>query len=65
MTKWLTSTIDCAEKCVVPPGKMLSEVPKPRHVWNDVLVCPWCDRAFLVLPAVSPNAPSPQEKDKA
>lgn len=42
-------TIDCKEKCDVPFGTVMIEVPVPRHAWTDVLVCPneGCDRAFL------------------
>lgn len=44
------TTIDCDEKCVVPPGERLGEVPPSRHKWNDVLVCPYCGRQFLRYP---------------
>lgn len=42
--------IDCPEKCDVPEGATLTLVPKPRHVWSDVVVCPNedCGRAFLI-----------------
>jgi hypothetical protein len=44
------STINCQLKCVVPEGVELTPVPKPRHNWGDVAVCPHpgCDRAFLL-----------------
>lgn len=42
--------IDCDLKCNVPEGARLCEVPRPRHAWGDVLPCPNCERAFLVVP---------------
>lgn len=31
------------------------EVPKPRHAWSDVMVCPACGRAWLIKPAAKPH----------
>ena len=49
--------IGCNRKEVAPvleaAGMSLDrfkEVPKPRHNWGDVSVCPECDRAWLILP---------------
>lgn len=46
--------IDCPLKCDVPAGKTLTPVPRPRHAWADVIVCPnteeGCDRAFIIPP---------------
>ena len=42
--------IDCDLRCEVPAGKKLFPVPKPRHAWGDIIVCPHCDAAFLVRP---------------
>ncbi len=46
--------VDCAEACTVPAGIVLTEVPRPRHDWGDVVVCPnsndageECGRAFM------------------
>lgn len=46
-------TIDCAERCEVPEGRTLADVPPPRHAWADVLRCPHegCGRAFLIVPS--------------
>ena len=41
--------IDCREKCEFPAGLVAVEVPRPRHAWGDVLCCPHCDKAFLIL----------------
>ena len=49
--------IDCDLRCPLPAGARLSLVPRPRHAWSDVLCCPNCDRAFLVIP---PDAPEPE-----
>lgn len=46
--------IDCEEGCDVPEGLVLAPVPRPRHRWGDVMPCPNCDRAFLVVKAPSP-----------
>ena len=42
--------IDCAERCRIPEGAELLQVPPPRHAWGDVLHCPndGCGRAFLI-----------------
>lgn len=29
----------------------LTEVPRPRHNWSDIVCCPECGRAWLVTPA--------------
>ena len=42
--------IDCDEQCEVPIDIELTEIPRPRHAWPDVLVCPNCGRAFLLTP---------------
>ncbi|MEU0393844.1 hypothetical protein ABZ208_13875 [Streptomyces sp. NPDC006208] len=45
--------INCAERCEIPEGVQLAEVPRPRHDWGDVVHCPndGCGRSFLVTPA--------------
>jgi hypothetical protein len=51
MTKYVgPCEIECSLKCAVPDGVKMTEVPRPRHNWGDVLVCPHdeCGRAFLV-----------------
>jgi hypothetical protein len=42
--------VDCPQHCEIPGGVELSEVPRPRHAWGDVLNCPndGCERSFLV-----------------
>lgn len=51
--------IDCQQSCEVPKGQTLSEVPRPRHAWPDILCCPHggCGRAFLVVPQPKNNEP--------
>lgn len=43
--------IECPMQCDVPEGRRLHPVPRPRHVWRDVIVCQneGCGRAFLVV----------------
>lgn len=45
-----TGYVDCDEKCEIPEGYRLVEVPRPRHAWTDVARCPneGCERAFLI-----------------
>lgn len=31
-------------------GIEVEEVPDPRPEWRDVIVCPRCDRAWLLMP---------------
>lgn len=45
------TNIDCEQRCDVPSGMTLSEVPRPRHAWSDALPCPNCGRCFLKVPA--------------
>lgn len=47
--------LDCAEKCEIPSGVNLTEVPRPRHAWSDVLNCPNddCERSFITSPDVT------------
>lgn len=35
--------------CDVSAGLILVPIPRPRHAWGDILICPNgdCDRAFL------------------
>lgn len=49
----LVDKIDCDEGCEIPPGVRLVRVPRPRHAWRDVLVCPHCGDAFFRLPSPS------------
>jgi hypothetical protein len=61
MTEWITKEIGCDQKCAVPPGMALAPVPKPRHAWGDIIVCPNCDAAFLIkkvsdIPELSAHA---------
>lgn len=44
--------IECRQRCEVPAGAVLVPVPRPRHAWGDVLVCPHegCDKAFWIWP---------------
>ena len=43
--------IDCDLKCDIPAGVVVSEIPRPRHAWSDVIACPNepCERAFLIV----------------
>lgn len=45
----LAARIECPERCVIPQGVTLVEVPTPRHAWGDVYNCPndGCDRSFM------------------
>jgi hypothetical protein len=47
----IMETVDCDQKCEIPKGVTLKEVPRPRHDWGDVVACPneGCERAFLVV----------------
>jgi hypothetical protein len=38
----------CPLHCALPDDVV--EVPRPRHAWDDVMLCPNddCDRAFMV-----------------
>jgi hypothetical protein len=49
----MTDHIDCAQQCDIPDGVQLTEVPRPRHAWSDILNCPneGCERSFMVAPA--------------
>jgi hypothetical protein len=42
--------IDCEQRCTIPDGVELNEVPSPRHAWSDVFNCPndGCGKSFLV-----------------
>ena len=48
MVDFIEEVLPCDEACELPPGVRVSEVPRPRHKWNDVLVCPNCGRAWLI-----------------
>jgi hypothetical protein len=43
--------IDCGQKCEVPEGVVVVEVPRLRHAWSDVASCPNdnCGRWFMVV----------------
>lgn len=45
----LAQTI-CPDGCLAPEGVEVTEVPRPRHAWSDVFVCPNepCERAFMI-----------------
>lgn len=48
--------------CDVEAGRVLLPVPRPRHAWSDVLICPneGCGRAFLLWRPDKPSAePTP------
>lgn len=57
--------IDCPEKCDVPEGCVLHPVPRPRHKWDDVLVCPneGCGRAFLSVPPSACTCPCHEDSE--
>lgn len=39
-------------------GINVQEVPRPRHAWSDVVPCPKCGRAWLLMPkAIDPKTP--------
>lgn len=42
-------TLNCQEKCEMPEGVVLKEVPPPRHAWGDVFGCPngGCGKFFM------------------
>ena len=46
--------IDCPLRCQIPDDWNLTQVPRPRHNWDDVIICPntedCCNAAFLVTP---------------
>jgi len=43
-------TLPCERHCEVPKDMVVTgPVPRPRHAWTDVIVCPHCERAWLVL----------------
>lgn len=46
--------------CNVDAGTVLIPIPRPRHNWGDVIVCPndGCDRAFLVWKDRKESAPT-------
>jgi hypothetical protein len=46
------SRLDCAERCQVPAGVTLKDMPPSRHAWSDIVRCPndGCGREFLVVP---------------
>ena len=48
-------TLPCEHDCEVPEGVVLTEVPRPRHAWNDLLVCPDCERAWMVVAQPDPT----------
>ncbi|MFE7580752.1 hypothetical protein ACFU5Y_04190 [Streptomyces gardneri] len=41
--------INCEQRCVIPDGVELTDVPRPRHAWGDVFNCPndGCGRSFM------------------
>lgn len=42
--------IDCPERCIVPEGYIITEMPPSRHAWADVALCPnadVCDRTLM------------------
>ncbi|MER7835298.1 hypothetical protein ABTY98_05145 [Streptomyces sp. NPDC096040] len=47
--------LDCPERCEIPAGVTLTEVPEPRHAWGDVHRCPndGCGRTFLATPGAT------------
>jgi hypothetical protein len=47
--------LDCPQRCEIPPGFTLTELPAPRHAWGDVHRCPngGCGRTFLAHPTDS------------
>ena len=47
-------TLPCEHGCEVPEGVVLTEVPRPRHARNDLLACPDCDRAWMVVAQPDP-----------
>ena len=47
--------VDCDERCEVPKGMKLFPIPRPRHAWGDVIVCPHCGAAFMMRPLTSPQ----------
>ncbi|MEU0950480.1 hypothetical protein ABZ379_48855 [Streptomyces canus] len=51
--------LDCPQRCQIPPGVTLTEVPTPRHAWSDVHRCPndGCGRTFLAR-LTDPAAPA-------
>ncbi|MEU7323346.1 hypothetical protein ABZ682_22765 [Streptomyces griseoviridis] len=49
--------LDRAEKYEIPEGASLTEVPRPRHDWGDVVHCPndGCGQPFLATPTEPPS----------
>jgi hypothetical protein len=46
----LTGRIDCDQRCEIPDGVTLLEMPPTRHAWSDIVRCPieGCGRFFMV-----------------
>lgn len=52
------TVMNCPQRCEVPAGWRVSEVPQPRHAWPDVHGCPndGCGRWLLASEERSPEA---------
>ncbi|MFG1794218.1 hypothetical protein [Nocardia sp. NPDC049149] len=50
-SEYLTGAIGCAEKCEIPDGVQLRDMPPTRHAWSDIVRCPneGCERFFMVV----------------
>lgn len=47
--------LPCDLDCDVPEGLTLTAIPRPRHAWGDVLRCPHCEAAWLIVPDEKPE----------
>lgn len=61
MSERLIGVINCTSRCIISNGTALTRVPKPRHAWPDVIVCPMCGDTFLKLPADDQKIPAPAD----
>jgi len=46
-----SKTLSCPLNCSMPPGVEMVEVPRPRHAWTDIAICPneGCGKCFLMV----------------
>ena len=53
----MSDRIDCEQRCTIPDGVELAEVPRPRHDWGDVFNCPndGCEKSFLARQSEQPE----------
>lgn len=54
----MTGNIDCAQRCEIPAGIAMREMPPTRHAWGDIKRCPNddCGKFFMVKVVDKPSA---------